>query len=98
MCKRSMFGPAVLFGVIAAIVLAAGLQAYDEADGAVYALTNSPAGNAVVAYHRDADGSLKAAGSYLTGGLGTGASLSSQGAVIVTEDRRWLLAVPRPSC
>ena len=93
MCKRSMFGPAVLFGAIATLVFAVGLRAHDGEHGAVYALTNSPTGNAVVAYHRAADGSLKAAGSYLTGGLGTGAGLGSQGAVIVTEDRRWLLAV-----
>jgi 6-phosphogluconolactonase (cycloisomerase 2 family) len=61
--------------------------------GAVYALTNSPAGNAVVAYHRSADGTLTFAGTYSTGGSGTGAGLGSQGAVVVSDDRRFLLAV-----
>jgi len=61
--------------------------------GAVFALTNSPAGNAVLVYRRAGDGSLTAAGSYATGGAGTGAGLGSQGAVIVSEDHRLLFAV-----
>lgn len=68
----------------------------DEEGGtprAVYALTNSPTGNAVVVYRRAGDGSLTWAGSYATGGTGTGAGLGSQGAVIVGEDGRLLFAV-----
>lgn len=61
--------------------------------GAVLALTNSRAGNAVVLYHREADGSLRPGGSYQSGGLGTGAGLNSQGAVVVTDDSRFVLAV-----
>ncbi len=61
--------------------------------GAVFALTNAPGGNAVVAYTRAADGSLMPAGTYLTGGAGTGAGLNSQNAVIVSDDRRFLFAV-----
>jgi 6-phosphogluconolactonase len=64
-----------------------------RSDGAVYALTNSPEGNAVVVYERDDDGSLTPAGSYPTGGNGTGAGLGSQGAVIVSDDERLLFAV-----
>jgi 6-phosphogluconolactonase len=94
MFKRSMFGLTLLVGVITTLSLATGVWAHDDDEqGAVFALTNSPAGNAVVAYQRAADGSLTPAGSHPTGGLGTGAGLGSQGAVIVTEDRRWLLAV-----
>ena len=59
--------------------------------GAVYSQTNAVAGNAVVAFDRAADGSLTPAGSYPTGGLGTGAGLGSQGAV--TLDDHLLLAV-----
>ena len=69
----------------------------DEGDpsrsGAVYALTNSPAGNAVVEYRRGPDGSLAPAGTYPTGGTGTGGGLGSQNAVIVSDDRRFLFAV-----
>ena len=64
-----------------------------SAPGAVYALTNAPAGNAVVVYERGGDGSLTPAGSYATGGTGTGAGLGSQGAVIVSDDGRLLFAV-----
>jgi 6-phosphogluconolactonase len=61
--------------------------------GAVYALTNAPTGNEVVVWNRADDGSLTPAGSYATGGLGSGAGLGSQGAVILSEDNRWLFAV-----
>lgn len=61
--------------------------------GAVYALTNDPAGNAVLVWDRAPDGTLTAAGSYATGGLGSGAGLGSQGAVILAEGGRWLFAV-----
>ncbi len=61
--------------------------------GAVYALSNASAGNAVVVWERGADGSLAPAGSYSTGGTGTGAGLGSQDAVIVSEDGRLLFAV-----
>src|SRR3954447_25713250 len=37
---------------------------------AVFVQTDDPAGNTVVAYHRDGDGTLTQAGSYPTGGLG----------------------------
>jgi 6-phosphogluconolactonase (cycloisomerase 2 family) len=64
----------------------------DEGGGAVFALTNSPGGNAVVAYRRASNGSLQPAGTFPTGGVGTGAGLGSQGAVVVTDDRRFVLA------
>jgi 6-phosphogluconolactonase (cycloisomerase 2 family) len=64
-----------------------------DAPGAVYALTNSPAGNAVVVYERRGDGSLRPAGSYATGGAGTGTGLGSQGAVVLSDDARLLFAV-----
>ena len=44
-----------------------------EAPGVVYALSNDPAGNAVVAFARAPDGTLSPAGSFPTGGTGTGA-------------------------
>src|SRR5262245_31881888 len=65
----------------------------DGSPGAVYALTNSAAGNAVVAYDRAGDGSLTFAGVFAAGGTGTGAGLGSQNAVIVSKDRKLLIAV-----
>ena len=61
--------------------------------GAVYTQTNSPGGNAVLAFRRAADGSLTAAGATPTGGTGTGAGLGSQGAVTLSSDGEWLLVV-----
>jgi 6-phosphogluconolactonase len=92
--KRALFGCALLLGVMA--MISPGVSAHDHDDedrGAVFALTNSPAGNAVVVFARATDGSLTQAGSHPTGGLGSGAGLGSQDAVIVSEDRRLLFAV-----
>jgi 6-phosphogluconolactonase (cycloisomerase 2 family) len=67
--------------------------AADRAPGAVYTLTNQVSGNAVAIFHRAPDGTLTSAGTEATGGLGTGAGLSSQGAVVLSDDNRHLLAV-----
>lgn len=58
---------------------------------AVYVMTNQPR-NAVVRFARNADGTLGAADSAFTGGAGTGASLESQGALVLSDDHRYLLA------
>ncbi len=63
----------------------------DPVVGHVYQPTNDAAGNAVVVYDRYADGSLQAAGTVATGGLGTGASLASQGGI--ARDGRLLFVV-----
>src|SRR2546426_763389 len=64
-----------------------------SAPGAVYALTNRISGNAVAVFRRAADGTLVAAGSVATGGAGTGSGLGSQGALVLSDDGRWLFAV-----
>lgn len=66
---------------------------HDDRGGAVYTATNSPAGNEVLAFSRSDDGQLTPAGSYPTGGTGTGAGLGSQGSVTLTDDGRYLLVV-----
>jgi 6-phosphogluconolactonase len=82
-------------GLLAALVFAAGAMASPSTNspGAVYTLTNSPAGNAVVAFDRSADGTLALQGTFPTGGTGTGAGLGSQGAVVLSNDNRQLFAV-----
>ncbi|MBI4420034.1 MAG: beta-propeller fold lactonase family protein [Gemmatimonadetes bacterium] len=73
---------------------ASSASAADRAQpGAVYTLNNSAAGNAVLAFDRAPDGTLAAAGAYPTGGLGTGGGLGSQGALVLSPDGRYLLAV-----
>ncbi len=62
---------------------------------AVYVMTNQPEANAVVVLNRAPDGALTEAGTFPTGGLGTGGGvdpLGSQGALILSEDSRWLFA------
>ena len=68
-------------------------RAQNDSPGTVYTLSNATAGNRVLAFARAANGDLAAAGSYATGGTGTGASLGSQGALALSDDGRWLLAV-----
>lgn len=65
----------------------------DAGAGAVYTITNEAAGNAVLVFARAADGSLTPAGQFATGGTGSGAGLGSQGALALSQDGRWLLAV-----
>lgn len=61
--------------------------------GTLYTLTNATSGNEVLAYTRATDGSLTFQGAYTTGGLGSGASLGSQSAVVLTRNSQWLFAV-----
>jgi 6-phosphogluconolactonase len=59
--------------------------------GAVYVLSNQSSGNAVLVFSRAQDGTLASAGTFPTGGLGTGAGLGSQGAL--TRQHKALFAV-----
>ena len=61
--------------------------------GVVFTMTNSATGNAVLAFQRGTDGFLTAAGSFSTGGLGTGASLGNQGGLVLSHDGRVLVVV-----
>ena len=60
---------------------------------AMYVLTNSPTGNSVAIFNHTARGIITPGGMVSTGGLGTGASLGSQGAVAMSSNLNWLLAV-----
>jgi 6-phosphogluconolactonase len=69
--------------------------------GAVYTLTNGSTENSVIVFDRAADGTLTFAGSFPTGGTGTGVPpgalppdpLGSQGAVVLDSSNRLLFAV-----
>jgi 6-phosphogluconolactonase len=79
--------------LVALSAVTATARASDSSPGAVYTLTNSATGNAVLEFARAADGTLTAQGTYATGGLGSGAALGSQGAVILSDNGRHLVAV-----
>ena len=87
-----MFKRSLLSAVIALLAIAVPAGAADH-PGSVYALTNSATGNAVLVYNRAADGSLSYSTSYATGGLGLGGGLGSQGAVTLSSNGHFLLAV-----
>lgn len=78
----------------------AGVAQLDRGDvgtrGAVFTATNATAGNAVVAFARDADGSLSYAGTFSTGGNGIGGAtdpLASQYSVLLDRENAELLFV-----
>ena len=77
--------------IVTATVSADGGQHRDR--GAIYTLSNEATGNAVIEFARGRDGELEQVASYPTGGLGSGSSLGSQGAVVLSDNGRWLLAV-----
>src|SRR5262249_15665429 len=63
------------------------------ADGAVYALNNSSTDNAVLVFARTANGQISPAGTFSTGGKGTGKGLGNQGALAIDAANRFLFAV-----
>jgi 6-phosphogluconolactonase len=74
----------------------ASFAAGKDAPGAVYTMTNDATSNEVVIFSRDAKGMLTNVGSLPTGGIGSGLGLDplgSQGSVILSQDKRWLLVV-----
>src|SRR3989475_7668191 len=95
MIRRTFHRMTMALGAAALVVLSLvpGATASGGAAGAVYALTNSPDGRAVAVYQGDGAAMLTTAGWLATGGTGPGASLGSQGAVIVSDDHQLLFAV-----
>ena len=64
--------------------------------GAVFVMTNNASSNQVIAYTRNADGTLTGRHSFATGGRGSGGltdPLASQGSLTLTQDHSYLLAV-----
>src|SRR5581483_3262846 len=94
---RRAAAQAALILVALVAVVASGGSTTAHADsgetGAVYTLTNEPTGNRVQIWNRAADGSLSPGGAVATGGLGTGAGLGSQGALVLSKNHRFLFAV-----
>ena len=89
--SRRLLVAAALFASAGAVLAQPGGR--HAAVGAVYTLSNAPGGNAVLVYPRTADGQVAAPIAVATGGAGTGAGLGNQGAVILTRNEKWLLAV-----
>jgi 6-phosphogluconolactonase (cycloisomerase 2 family) len=60
---------------------------------AVFTVSNEAEGNRVFAFAAERDGSLGEPRAFATGGRGTGDSLGSQGALALSDDHRFLIAV-----
>lgn len=86
---------------VVALAVAAGLSVRSNAQtghrrGAVFVMTNAADKNEVIAYRRNADGSLDQQSTVSTGGRGSGGTtdpLGSQGSLTLTQDSSFLLAV-----
>jgi len=87
----SILSFAAILAILASVNVSS--SAYGGSTGAVYIIDNSASGNNVWVYSRASDGSLTSLGSVAANGLGTGAGLGSQGAVVLTPSGRWLLTV-----
>ncbi len=95
---------AKLFGLFCVLILISTLPGFagvaaDDVGGAVFVMSNSVKGNTILRYERHGDGKLVFDGAYATGGAGVGADifpedpLGSQSPIILSPDKRWLLAV-----
>jgi 6-phosphogluconolactonase len=95
---RSFFTALVLiFVTFAGVAFGSSRQ---DVVGAVYTMTNAADGNQVVVFDRNANGLLTLADTIPTGGLGSGPAavrggldpLESQNSLVLTKNKRWLLA------
>jgi 6-phosphogluconolactonase len=86
-------GLVALAGAIAAPAVASAAQSHQS--GFVYVNDNTAGANTVAGFARQADGRLSplAGSPFKTGGAGTGSGLASQGAIQVTGDGRYVIAV-----
>jgi 6-phosphogluconolactonase len=97
--KRGWPG-ALILGVAAAAAVtvpaaASASTGYSPVVGHVYVNDNTSGTNTIGAFDRHADGTLtpEPGSPFVAGGAGTGAGLASQGAIQITPDGRFLLAV-----
>jgi len=78
----------------APIATAVAHSSFPSQGGSVFIMSNSPAGNSILAYNRSPDGFLTFEGSFATGGLGaSGLTGTNQGGVTLSQDGAWLFAV-----
>ena len=61
--------------------------------GTLYTESNATAQNEIIVLRQHANGSLMQTGTVASGGNGTGMGLGSQGAVALSDNREWLIAV-----
>ena len=86
----------VILSVLLALVPMTAFGGNLHSAGAVYVMTNAPKVNEVVVFERNFRGRLTLTDSFATEGAGSGGGidpLGSQGALILSTNQRWLIAV-----
>jgi 6-phosphogluconolactonase len=95
MNKVLAFGMALL--ILSSTAFSACNREKETAEGGpLYVMNNAAVGNSILVYERDENGELAPLGTVETQGMGAGSSLNplgSQGALALTRDGKWLLAV-----
>jgi len=81
------------FAFLLALAPAHAEERRDADDRVAFVLSNDPTSNSVLMFRRAAGGELTLLGAAPTGGRGTGAGLGNQGALALSEDGQWLVAV-----
>ncbi len=82
-----------LFIVLAVLVIPA-ISKSEEGSGAVYTMTNDPAGNHVIRYDRGEDGALTNPSYFATNGTGNGSIIgTNQGGLVLSENGDMLFVV-----
>jgi 6-phosphogluconolactonase len=93
--RRRLFALVAVLASIVALVAAAAASAGSGVVGHVYVNDNTGGVNTIAAFDRHADGTLTPmpGSPFLAGGVGTGKGIASQGALQLSADGRYLLAV-----
>lgn len=86
--NRKQISTLLVLGIATAM-----LPAMSLADSKIVSLSNQVSGNSLQIFSVMRDGSLKADGSVLTGGIGTGSGLGSQGSVAYDSNSETIAAV-----
>ena len=88
--KQLTIAPYIIGAGLALAALATTAKA-DEA-GVLYTMDNAAGANHVLVFERHPNGRLTSAGSFVTGGAGTGTAqgLPSQGSLLLSHDGRWV--------
>jgi 6-phosphogluconolactonase len=97
--RRFVFLVVVVVAALSAVGAGGAASAAPRVVGAVYVNDNTAGTNTVAGFDRHADGTLTpmAGSPFSVGGAGTGSGIGSQGALQLTADGRYLLAVDAAS-
>jgi 6-phosphogluconolactonase len=79
--------------ISSAVLVPTAALAEEDGGGAVYTMTNAVSGNQIIAFHRSENGSLSPAGTFATGGNGSGTGLGSGHSLVTTENGRYVIVV-----